>query len=392
MIIKPKCRGFICTTSHPEGCYKNVADMAKRAADIKVEGAGPSNVLVIGCSSGYGLASRVVAAFTYGAKTVGISYGREATEKRTATAGRYNNEAFDELAKSNGIACATVQGDAYSNEAKDEVIEACRQVFAGEKIDLVVYSLASPRRTDPKTQEAYSSVIKPIGEPYHSKTVDFHTGKVSDVAVEPATEDEIANTVKVMGGEDWELWIDALLGADLLAKNCSTVAFSYIGPTLTHPVYKDGTIGKAKEDLLACRAHIESSLEDLAGTAFVSVNKALVTQSSSAIPVVPLYISLLYKIMKEKGLHEDCLDQAKRLFKDKLYASDAPTADEPGVFRLDDWEMRDDVQQEISEKWPMITTDNAEEMTDLAGYRDDFFALFGFGRSDVDYDRDVTDF
>lgn len=390
MIIKPKTRGFICTTAHPLGCAENVRQQIEYAKQNPVEN-GPRGVLVIGSSTGYGLASRVTAAFGCRAATVGVFFEKPAANGRTASAGWYNNAEFEREAARDGIPFCSINGDAFSNEIKAETIAAIKSCLPDGKADLVVYSLAAPKRTDPETGEVYSSVIKPIGQAYHSKTVDFHTGVVSDVDVAPANEAEIAGTVAVMGGEDWLLWMRALSEAGVLAHNAATVAFSYIGPALTHPVYKDGTIGRAKLDLEEKSRLITGLLAPIGGRAYVSVNKALVTQASAAIPVVPLYISLLYKIMKRDGLHEGCIEQITRLFRERLYAGGAVPVDEAERIRLDDWEMLPAVQEEIDRLWPKITTENAERLTDLLGYREEFFRLFGFGISGVDYDADIAE-
>ena len=392
LIIEPKCRGFICTTAHPTGCQKNVEEMAEAALAARSQSPKrPQNVLVLGASAGYGLASRVVAAFSFGARTVGVSFEREAASGHTATAGWYNNRAFDALAAENGLAAVTLNGDAFSDAVKDETIAACRKLFNGQKIDLLVYSLAAPRRTDPQTGETYSSVIKPVGSEYHGKTVDFHTGTVSETAIAPASEAEIAATIKVMGGEDWALWIERLIAEGLVAEGFVTVAYSYIGPTLTHAIYRDGTIGHAKDDLMEQQKKIDAALLPYHAHAYVSVNKAVVTQASAAIPVVPLYISLLYKVMKEMGSHEGCFEQMHRLYADRVYGAgtDAGLADSEGRIRLDDYEMRDAVQDEVARVWPLINSQNIEELTDLDGYRRDFYAIFGFGRPDVDYAAEV---
>lgn len=387
MIIKPKTRGFICTTAHPIGCKQNVIDQINY---VKSKGAikGPKKVLVIGASTGYGLASRITAAFGCGADTIGIFFEKPAEDKRTATAGWYNMAAFDEEAKKAGLYSKSINGDAFSDEIKEKTIEIIKKDWG--KVDLIIYSLASPRRTHPKTGEVFNSVIKPIGNPYKSKTVNFHNGEVSEVTIDPATDDEIRQTVAVMGGEDWEMWMKALKDAEVLADGAITVAFSYIGPELTHAIYKNGTIGKAKEHLDASSKNITDSINDIGGKAYVSVNKALVTQASSAIPVVPLYISLLFKIMKEKGIHEGCIEQLYRLFADRLYADDLQL-DEEGRIRIDDWEMREDVQNEVPELWSRINTENIEDLTDIKGYREDFYKLFGFGFSNIDYDEECNE-
>ncbi len=381
MIIKPKTRGFICTTAHPEGCAQNVKEQINY---VKSKGTinGPKKVLVIGASTGYGLASRVTAAFGSSADTIGIFFERPAENKRTATAGWYNMAAFEEEAIKAGLYSKSINGDAFSDSIKEQTIELIKKDWG--KVDLIIYSLASPRRTHPQTGEVFNSVIKPIGKSYTNKTVNFHDGEVSDVTIEPASEDEIRQTVAVMGGEDWEMWMKALKNAGVLADGAITVAFSYIGPELTHAVYKGGTIGKAKDHLDASAKSITDMLKDIDGKAYISVNKALVTQSSSAIPVVPLYMSLLYKVMKEKGTHEGCIEQMFRLLKDRLYA-DNLLIDEAGRIRLDDFEMQDDVQNEVSKLWAMVNTDNLEEISDIKGYREEFFKLFGFGHAEINY-------
>lgn len=387
MIIKPKTRGFICTTAHPEGCAQNVREQIKY---VKGKGPinGPKKVLVIGASTGYGLASRVAAAFGSGADTIGIFFERPAENKRTATAGWYNMAAFEEEAIKAGLYSKSINGDAFSDSIKDQTIELIKNDWG--KVDLIIYSLASPRRTHPQTGEVFNSVIKPIGKPYTNKTVNFHDGEVSDVTIEPASEEEIRQTVAVMGGEDWEMWMKALKNAGLLADGAITVAFSYIGPELTHAVYKDGTIGKAKDHLDASSKSIADMLKDINGKAYISVNKALVTQSSSAIPVVPLYISLLYKAMKEKGTHEGCIEQMFRLLKDRLY-TDNLLIDEAGRIRLDDFEMKEDIQNEVSKLWVMVNTANLEKISDIKGYREEFFKLFGFGHADINYDEECNE-
>lgn len=386
MIIKPKSRGFICLTAHPIGCAKNVEDQiayAKQAGVIN----GVKNVLVIGGSTGYGLSSRIMAAFGARAATLNVSFERDAAKGRTATAGWYNNAAFDRLANEAGLYAKSINGDAFSDAIKQQVIETIKNDMG--KVDLIVYSLASPRRTHPITGEELKSVLKPIGRPFKNKTIDFHTEKVSEVEIEPATDDEVRQTIGVMGGEDWEMWIDALADADVLADDAITVSYSYIGPELTHPVYTEGTIGQAKKDMERAAKAITEGYRDKRLRAYISVNKAVVTQASSAIPVVPLYVSILFKVMMEKGLHEDCIEQATRLFHERLYTgSDVPT-DLQGRIRLDDWEMRDDVQTEVARIWGMVDSDNVSELTSVDVYRKAFFNLFGFERNDVDYEADV---
>ena len=381
MIVKPKIRGFICTTAHPKGCYENVRRQVEYVkAHKKTDGA--KKVLVIGASMGYGLASRISAAFSCGAATIGVIFDKPASNGRTGSAGWYNTAAFEELAAKDGIYAKTVNGDAYSDEIKEKVISMIKNDLG--KVDMVVYSLAAPRRTD-RDGTVYSSVLKTTGSPYTNKTIDLKTKQISEITIQPADDKEIFDTVKVMGGEDWKDWIDALIKADAIEKDAVTVAYSYIGPELTHPMYYDGSIGKAKEHLLKTSHEIS---ENTSIKAYVSVNKALVTQSSAAIPIVPLYISILYKVMKEKGLHEGCIEQMYRLFNEKLFVQDR-TTDENGQLRLDDWEMRPEVQSEVSGIWENISNDNISSCADIDGYWNDFYELFGFGFDNVDYDEDV---
>lgn len=386
MIIKPKTRGFICTTAHPVGCARHVQEQIDY---VRTQPAidGPKKVLVIGSSTGYGLASRITAAFGSGADTIGVAFEKEADEKRTATAGWYNTAAFEREARKQGLFAQSVIGDAFSDEIKQETIALIREHLG--QVDMVVYSLASPRRLHPRTQELYSSVIKPIGQAYTNKTVNFHNGEVSEVTIEPATEEEVAHTVQVMGGEDWIFWIEALQEAGVLADGALTVAYSYLGPALTYSIYREGTIGRAKDDLEAAAKTITEKLQPTGGAAYVSVNKALVTQSSAAIPVVPLYISLLFKIMKERGLHEGCIEQIYRLYKNRLYSGDAVAVDERGRIRIDEREMQPEIQQAVAESWELLATENLAELSDLEGYREDFFKLFGFGFEGIDYEADV---
>jgi enoyl-[acyl-carrier protein] reductase/trans-2-enoyl-CoA reductase (NAD+) len=388
MIIKPKVRGFVCVTAHPTGCAAHVQeqiDYVKSKGPIKD---GPRNVLVVGSSTGYGLASRIAAAFGSGAKTLGIFFERPSEEGRPATPGWYNSIAFTHAARQDGLYAANLNGDAFSDDIKKQALEIIARDMG--PIDLVVYSLASPRRTHPKTGVVHKSTLQPIGAPYTNKTVDTDKGIVSEVTIEPADEAGIADTVAVMGGEDWEMWMNALADAKLLAPGATAVAYSYIGPSHTWPVYKDGTIGRAKIDLERAARAIDAQLKAHGGgRAFISVNKALVTQASSAIPVVPLYISILYKVMKEKGLHEGCVEQMQRLFATHLYNGNSPRFDSEGRVRVDDWEMRDDVQAEVAAVWPQVTTENLAQLTDIAGYRTEFLKLFGFGLPGINYDADV---
>jgi len=384
MVIQPKIRGFICTTAHPDGCAKAVQDQIEW-----VEGQahfdGPQKVLVVGASTGYGLASRIATCFGAGAATLGVFFERPASGKRTATAGWYNTVGFERAAREAGHYARSINGDAFSDEIKAETIAAIKEDLG--TVDLVVYSLASPRRIHPQSGECFSSVLKPIGKAYTSKTVDVQTGEVSAVTIDEASEEEIAHTTAVMGGEDWEMWIRALDEAGVLAAKVRTVAYTYIGPEITRPVYRDGTIGQAKEHLEQTAQSLDKYLQPKEGSAHVSVNKAMVTQSSAAIPVVPLYISLLYKVMKEKECHESCIEQMYRLFNDRLYA-DAPT-DAEGRIRVDDWEMREDVQAEVASLWDRVESGNLESLSDIESYRAEFLGLFGFGFAGIDYAAEV---
>jgi enoyl-[acyl-carrier protein] reductase/trans-2-enoyl-CoA reductase (NAD+) len=385
MIVAPKVRGFICTTAHPEGCARHVAE---QISIVKAGGPianGPKKVLVIGSSTGYGLASRITAAFGSGAATIGVFFERPGSADKTATAGWYNTAALETAAAAEGLYARSFNGDAFSDEIKAQVIDAIRADLG--QVDCVIYSLASPRRTHPKTGETLKSVLKPIGASYTNKNLNTTNGVVDSITIEPANEDEIAQTTAVMGGEDWEMWLDALLGAGVLADGVRTVAYSYIGPSVTWPIYKNGTIGRAKEDLERVQQILDTKLAPLSGKAWVSVNKALVTQASSAIPVVPLYISLLYKVMKEEGTHEDCIEQIDRLFRDRLYHGD-PQPDEAGRIRVDDWEMKPAVQELVAKRWQEVTTENLSELGDFSGYQTSFLRLFGFGLDDVDYQAD----
>jgi enoyl-[acyl-carrier protein] reductase/trans-2-enoyl-CoA reductase (NAD+) len=386
MLIQPKIRGFICTTAHPVGCHEAVSQQINY---VKKQGAftGPKKVLVIGASTGYGLASRIAATFGAGAKTIGVFFEREADEGRTASPGWYNSAAFEQLAHEAKHYAKSINGDAFSQEIKQRTADLIRRDLG--QVDLVVYSLASPRRLHPQTGHVYSSVLKPIGQVFKGKTIDAFRGEVKEVVLESASEEEVANTVAVMGGEDWEMWMNFLAQEKLLAEGVVTVAYSYIGPELTYSIYKNGTIGRAKEDLLATAHRLDKTLQTMQGRALISVNKALVTQASAAIPVVPLYISLLYKLMKAKGTHEGCIEQMFRLFKDFLYAPQGLATDGQGQVRLDDLEMQAEIQEKIAELWPQVTTENVEQLTDLHGYRDDFYKLFGFNMPGVDYTVEV---
>ena len=382
MIIEPKIRGFVCITAHPEGCAKKVADEIAIAKASSIE-SGPKKVLVIGASTGYGLSSRITAAFSCEASTLGVFFERPSSNGKPASAGWYNTVAFENEATAAGLYAKSINGDAFSNEIKEEVIKTIKEDWG--TVDCVIYSLASPRRTDPSTGNTYKSCLKPIGSSFTNTSLDTNKGLVESVSIEPANEEDIENTVKVMGGEDWELWMEALSNAGVLNEDTKTVAYSYIGPEVTWPVYKNGTIGTAKLDVeRASRAiHEKYGIE-----AYVSVNKAVVTQASSAIPVVPLYISILFKIMKAKGTHEGCIEQIVRLFKDRLYEGEL-NLDSEGRIRVDDWEMDPEVQAEVASIWPSVTTENLRAVSDFDAYQKEFLELFGFGLEGIDYSQDA---
>jgi enoyl-[acyl-carrier protein] reductase / trans-2-enoyl-CoA reductase (NAD+) len=386
MVIKPMIRNSICMNAHPVGCrvgVKEQIDFVRNRGKIE----GPKRALILGCSGGYGLATRIVAAFGSGAKTLGVSFEREPTDKKTGTPGWYNNRAFEEFAAAEGLYAETLEADAFSPETKQQVIEKIKSDLDGS-VDLVIYSLATGVR--PKGDGTmWRSSLKPIGEPYHARAVDPQEGTLSHVTVEPADEEEIESTVKVMGGEDWQEWIEALKAAGVLAEGVRTVAYSYLGPDLTKPVYRDGTIGRAKDHLESTAKKLDKELKEIGGDAYVSINKAVVTRASAVIPVVPLYLALLFKVMKDKGLHEGCIEQIHRLFTDRLYADGEVPTDPQGRIRVDDWEMRDEVQGAVEAVWPTITEDNLERLTDLEGYRQEFLQVHGFGFPQVDYDQDV---
>ncbi|HUV08689.1 MAG TPA: enoyl-ACP reductase FabV [Spirochaetia bacterium] len=386
MVVLPKIRKNICLNAHPAGCD---AQVQQQIDFIRSKGAlaGPRRVLVIGSSNGYGLAARITAAFGCGAHSLGVSYERPGDESRTGTAGWYNERAFVGKAQDAGLAAYSINGDAFSKEIKERVCALIREKL--ETVDLVVYSIASPRRLDPKTGELYSSVIKPIGKRYSSKTVDFQSGIVSDISIEPATEEEISHTVKVKGGEDWLLWIRTLLDAGVLERGVKTVAFSYLGPAVTYPIYRDGSIGKAKEDLEQTAPRINALLERIGGVSLISVNKALVTRASAVIPVVPLYLSLLYRVMKNKGIHEGCIHQMLRLFQDHLYSAKPGLPDEAGRIRLDDLEMRPDVQHDVTLLWNRIETENLGSLSDFEGFQREFLQHHGFAMPGINYEADV---
>lgn len=383
MIINPKVRGFICITAHPSGCANNVQEQIDYIRAQTPIANGPKKVLIIGASTGYGLSSRVTSAFASNADTIGVLFEREPTPSKTATPGWYNTMAFEKRAREAGLFAQSIIGDAFSEAIKEETIALTKKKLG--KVDLVIYSLAAPRRVDSKTEEIYKSVLKPIGQDFTSKNLNTAGKKVDTANIPAAIENEISDTVKVMGGEDWEQWIEALKVENLLAEHVQTVAYSYIGPDVTWPIYKDGTIGKAKEHLEKSARKIEASLAVQNGRAFVSVNKAVVTQASSAIPVVPLYLSILFKVMKEKGLHEGCIEQIYRLFDTKLYAKKAPECDEAGRLRLDDLELSQSVQEDVKKIWLKINTENLTSLSDFEGYQAEFLKLFGFGLDNVDY-------
>ena len=384
MIVAPKIRGFICTTAHPDGCAAHIAEQIAVVRNRGLIECGPKKVLVIGSSTGYGLASRIATAFGSNAATIGVFFEKPGNERRCGTAGWDNSAAFEQEAQAAGLYAKSFNGDAFSDEMKTEVVKTIKEDLG--QVDCIVYSLASPRRTHPKTGATHKSVLKPIGESYTQKNLNTGTGEVNSVTLEPAEGNDIEETVAVMGGEDWEMWIDALLVENLIAQGATTYAYSYIGPELTWPIYKNGTIGKAKEDVERAAKAITAKLADLDGKAWVSVNKALVTQASSAIPVVPLYISLLYKVMKANGTHEDCIEQMDRLFRER-YTN--PQPDEAGRIRIDDWEMAEPVQSAVAQAWDQVDSDNLKDCGDFEGYQSSFLKLFGFGFEGVDYEAET---
>jgi enoyl-[acyl-carrier protein] reductase / trans-2-enoyl-CoA reductase (NAD+) len=388
MIIEPKMRGFICLTAHPTGCEQNVIQQINY---VKSKGKvdGPKKVLVIGASTGFGLASRITSAYACNASTIGVFFEKPASDGKTASPGWYNTAAFETQAHKDNLYAKSINGDAFSNEIKRKTLDLIKADLG--QIDLVIYSLASPVRMHPITGLQHRSVLKPIGGSYSNKTVDFHTGKVSEVTIEPANEEEISNTIAVMGGEDWSMWMEALKSENLLAENATTIAYSYIGPGLTEAVYRKGTIGRAKDHLEATAFKITDSLKSLGGKAYVSVNKALVTQASSAIPVIPLYMSMLFKVMKKENIHEGCIEQIQRLFSDRVYTGKPIPTDEQGRIRIDDWEMRPDVQSKVDELYYSATTENLPSIGDLEGYNHDFYNLFGFKVDGVDYTKDTSE-
>lgn len=384
MIIEPKVRGFICTTAHPAGCKENVKNQINY---IKKHGKvnGPKKVLIIGASTGYGLASRITSTYASDAATIGVMFEKPASEKRTATPGWYNTKAFEEIASKDGYYAKSINGDAFSNEIKEEVIALIKKDLG--KIDMVIYSLAAPRRTmaDGTT---YQSTLKATDGDFTNKSWNLRNNEIGEATITSATEEEVLSTVKVMGGEDWIDWMMALSNADVLEQNALTIAYSYIGPKLTYPVYFNGTIGMAKKHLYDSSFTIQHNLKEKGIKAYISVNKALVTQASSAIPIVPLYFAILYKIMKQKGIHEGCIEQINRLFHEKLFAGE-PIVDEENRIRLDDWELREDVQTEVLDAWHKINTENLKELADIDGYWEDFYHMFGFHFDTIDYSLDI---
>jgi len=384
-VIKPKVRGFICTTTHPKGCEARVEQEIAYAKAHKPAAPGPKKVLVIGCSTGYGLSTRIAAAFAHGAATLGVFHAGPSTKGRPASAGWYNTAAFERAAQKEGLYARSINGDAFETATKTQTVEAIRKDLG--QVDLVIYSLAAPRRTDPVTGQVYKAVLKPIGAPYTNRTLNTDKGEVTDITIQPANDEEIAETVKVMGGEDWELWIQALAAGGVLAPGAATAAYSYIGPEMTWPVYWSGTIGEAKKDVEKAARRITAAH---GVAAYTVVAKALVTQASSAIPVVPLYICALYRVMKAKGTHEGCIEQMVRLLNTKLYGPEGkPVLDAEGRVRVDDWEMAEDVQQAVKDVWQQVQTESLKDLTDFQGYQEEFLRLFGFGIDGVDYDQPV---
>jgi enoyl-[acyl-carrier protein] reductase/trans-2-enoyl-CoA reductase (NAD+) len=386
-IVKRRSRGFICVNAHPEGCRRNVERWVAGVKEKTPAGQNvPKHVLVIGASTGYGLASRIAAAWGYGAKTLGVFFERPPEGDKTASAGHYNTVALHAMAKRDGLFAASINGDAFSDEIKRAAAETLHKEMPS--VDLVIYSLASPKRTDPRTGSAHNSVLKPVGQPFTNRTIELDSEKVVSVTLPPANEAEIADTVAVMGGDDWRLWLEMLLEEKLLAPGARTLAYSYIGPEITWPIYRDGTIGQAKKDLERAAKDLDATLaSELGGHAWVSVNKAVVTQASAAIPVVPLYLSLLPLPMKKKNLEEGPLEQMRRLFTDFLCTGEGPKLDEARRLRLDDREMRADVQAEVAALWPQVTTENLRTISDFADFQREFRGLFGFEIEGVDYEE-----
>ena len=385
MIVTPRIRGFICTTAHPHGCGANVGNQIDTVVE-RGAFAGAKRVLVLGCSGGFGLASRIAAAFGGGAATIGVSFEKEPSAKKTATAGWYNNRAFEAAAAKRGLFAKTFDGDAFSDALREQVVAAIGNDLG--QIDLLVYSLAAPVRPHPRNGTLYRSAIKPLDTPFAVKTLDIHKGEVRDIVLDPASSEEVAATVQVMGGEDWEFWIDALQEADLLADGFQTVAFSYLGSDLTARIYREGTLGCAKADVDRAAGVLTERLASVKGQAHVAVLKAIVSQASTAIPVVPLYMSILFRVMREQGSFETCIEHIDRLFREGLYGETMPR-DAAGRLRADALELATEVQQEVKRRWDVVSTDNIDELGDLKGFRDDFLALFGFGLEGVDYEADV---
>ncbi|MGL1901974.1 MAG: trans-2-enoyl-CoA reductase family protein [Fibrobacterales bacterium] len=386
MVIKPKIRGFICTTAHPKGCEQLVKNQIEIVKNNGTDRNGPKKVLVIGSSQGFGLASRVSLTFGYNADTLGVFFEKPSLKGRTASSGWYQTAAFEKEATAAGKYCKSINGDAFSDEIKEKAIAAIKEDLG--QIDMLIYSLAAPRRTNPRNGETYSSTLKPRKADYTNKTIDTNTSVVSDITLHTATQEEVDNTVAVMGGEDWKFWVDALKEAGVVSEGFTTIAYSYIGPEVTTPIYREGTIGSAKEHLENTGLALNEELKALNGRAYVSVNKALVTQSSSAIPVIPLYIGMLYKAMKKRDIHEGCIQQIERMFTEKIYNNGSVVLDDAGRIRVDDWELRDDVQAEVKELWTQINTENASELSDQTGYQKDFLNLFGFDFPEVDYEAE----
>ena len=401
MVISPKIMKNVCINAHPTGCIKLVQSQIEyvkqqiQNAQIKDNNA-PKNVLIIGGSAGYGLASRIVAAFGYRAKTLSVAFETPSNiaKKRTATVGWYNTHAFETEAKKEGLWCKSIYGDAFSNDIKQQCINIIQQEMGG-KIDLLIYSLASPKRIDPFTGKTYNSVLKPIGSNFNGKSINVVDASLYNIDVAPASKEEIAHTVKVMGGEDWKLWIDNLIEAKVFADNSFNIAFSYIGPELTKELYRNGTIGKAKEDLEATAHSLDAAMQSAGlGRAYVSVNKALVTRASSVIPVVPLYLAILYKVMKAEGTHEACIEQMYRLFSTRVYGSEGDInigvrTDEHQRIRMDDWEMHEDIQKKVADIWEQVNETNLELKTDIQGFRNEFYNIHGFMWNSVDYSQAV---
>lgn len=387
MVIKPRVRGFLCTTTHPTGCAANVKDQVEY---VKANGAitgGPKKVLVIGASTGYGLASRITAAFGSGAATLGLFFEKPGNERKPGTAGWYNSAAFHQLAEAEGLYAKSINGDAFSDAVKQTTIDTIKADLG--QVDMVVYSLASPRRQHPKTGEVFNSTLKPIGKNVVQQGVDTNKNVIKEFTIEAANQDEIDNTVAVMGGEDWQMWIDALQAADVLAPGCKTTAYTYVGEAVTRDIYWDGTIGAAKKDLDKKVIDIRQALQSIDGDARVSVLKAVVTQASAAIPVMPLYLGLLFKVMKQKGTHEGCIEQIDLLFRESLYGNQ-PQIDDVGRLRADYKEIEPAVQQEVEHLWAQINDDNLNEISDMQGYMEEFLRLFGFGIDGVDYEAEVN--